>query len=101
MKQLLPDEYKTLSTYVDMLPCNNVSPVYPFTGFVVNMNVTTLLHRDPEDEKLCLILIILDCEDGELCFVESGLVLCLKLEDVIAFMSTKLAHFNAQFSGYQ
>jgi hypothetical protein len=101
VKQLLPDEYAVLSQYVDILPCNDVSPVYPFTGFVLNINVTTLLHRDPEDEKFCLLLIVSDCEGGELCFLEPGLAFGLKLGDVIAFPSTKLTHFNAHFSGYR
>lgn len=101
MKELLPDDYRILSQYVDILPCNDVSPVYPFTGFVLNINVTTLVHRDPEDEKICLVLVISDCEGGELCFVESGLVIALQLGDMIAFPSTKLTHFNAHFSGHR
>ena len=101
MKNLLPDDYDILSQYVDMLPCNDTSPVYPFTGFVLNINVTTLAHRDPEDERLCLLLIISDCEGGELCFLEPGFVFALKLGDVIVFPSTKLTHFNTHFSGYR
>ena len=100
MKQLLPDDYAILSQYVDILPCNDASPVYPFTGFVLNINLTTLVYRDPENKRVCIILVISDCEGGELCFVEAGLVLSLKLGDVIAFPSTKLTHFNAHFSGY-
>ena len=98
---MLPEEYAILSQYADILPCNDVSPVDPFTGFVLNINVTTLLNRDPADEKICLILVISDCEGGELCFVETGLVLCLKLGDGVIFPSTKLTHFNAHFKGYR
>lgn len=101
MKQLLPDDYAILSQYVDVLPCNDSSPVYPFTGFVLNLNVTTLLHRDPEDEKICIVLVVSNCKGGELCFVETGLVLGLKLGDMVIFPSTKLTHFNAHFSGYR
>jgi len=101
MKQLLPNDYAILSQYVDVLPCSDISPVYPFTGFVLNLNVTTLVHRDPCDERICLVLVICDCEGGELCFVEPGLVFGLKTGDVIVFPSTKLTHFNAHFSGYR
>lgn len=99
MKELLPEEYTILSKYVDILPSNDVSPVYPFTGFVLNINVTTLVHRDPEDERICIVLVISDCEGGELCFLESGMVIALKLGDLIVFPSTKLTHFNTHFSG--
>ena len=69
---MLPEDYVILSQYVDILPCNDMSPVDPFTGFVLNINVTTLLHQDPADEEICLILVISDCKGGELCFVETG-----------------------------
>jgi len=46
LQQLLPDNYKILSEYVDILPCKEPSPVYPFAGFVVNLNVATRIHRD-------------------------------------------------------
>jgi hypothetical protein len=47
------------------------------------------------------VLLISDCEGGELCLVEPGLVLGLRLGDMIVFPSTKLTHFNAHFSGYR
>jgi len=100
VKQVLPEDYAILSQYVDILPCNDVSAVDPFTGLVLNINVTTLAHRDPADEKFCLILVISDYEGGELCFIETGLVLGLKLGDVVIFPSMKLTHFNAHFRGY-
>ena len=61
--------------------------------------MTTLVHRDPCDDKICLVLVISDCEEGDLCFVELGLVLGLRSGDMIVFRSTELTHFNAHFSG--
>ncbi|KAF8958636.1 hypothetical protein BDZ97DRAFT_1612181, partial [Flammula alnicola] len=41
---LLPDSFQTLSYLVSVLPNCDTSPVHPFSGFVVNINVSTRIH---------------------------------------------------------
>ncbi|KJA18012.1 hypothetical protein HYPSUDRAFT_205741 [Hypholoma sublateritium FD-334 SS-4] len=56
LKDFLPNVYKDLATYVDQLPGNDTNPAYPFAGFVLNLNVSTRLHRDRHDKDICLIV---------------------------------------------
>ena len=82
-----------------MLPYNAVSPAHPFSGFVLNLNVTTLIHRDGGDKELCVVLVLSDCVGGELCLKEPGVVLDLRLGNLVIFPSTKISHFNLHFAG--
>ena len=101
MEQLLPKNVAELKIALEVLPCSHTSPVYPFAGYVVNLNVSTRAHRDLQDKDICLIIVISDddCVGGELCLVELGLVLALRNGDAIVFASTKITHFNAHFKG--
>jgi hypothetical protein len=45
----LPDIYQDLSIFADILPGNEASPVHPFGGFVLNINVITRAHCDVEE----------------------------------------------------
>ncbi len=75
-------------------------PAYPFTGFIVNFNITTKLHRDWNDLKFCLVLVASqDCVGGDLCFMEPGIRLGLKHGDMVLFRSKELSHFNLHFRG--
>jgi hypothetical protein len=94
-------EYSILTPWVDVLPANEFSPVYPFGGFVINLNVATRSHRDKGDLCLCLILVISDCEGGSLCLYEPGVVLELKSGDIVLFKSDCLTHFNLHFKGFR
>lgn len=70
------------------------------TGYVLNINVTTKIHRDPNDKDICLVIVITsDCEGGELCLLEPGLVLALRNGDIIVFPSCKISHFNLHYKG--
>lgn len=73
--------------------------VPPFTGFVINFNVSTGIHRDIQDESMCLVVVVEDCEGGELCLQEPGLVVNLKCGDFIVFRSVHFTHFNLHFVG--
>lgn len=73
--------------------------VHPFTGFVVNFNVTTLVHRDQKDKEVCIVFQFSDCEGGSLVLVEPGLVVHLRHGDGIIFRSHKISHFNLDFKG--
>jgi hypothetical protein len=84
---------------VETLPHSGVSPVYPFAGYVLNMNVSTRIHRDVGDQDICLILVVSDCQGGELVLLEPGLVLDLQNGDVVIFTSKDISHFNLHFVG--
>lgn len=101
LQTLLPDTYEVLAQFADLLPCGEVSPAYPFTGYVLNINVTTRIHRDWGDKEICLVLPIFDsgCIGGELCLKELGLVMRMKSLDVIIFASHQLSHFNLNYIG--
>lgn len=66
---------------------------------MVNLNVTTSFHRDTEDQDICMVLVISECEGGELCLYEPGLVLELKCGDMVIFKSVEISHFNLHFKG--
>lgn len=86
--------------YVEILPCHQNSPAYPFGGFVVNFNVSTLIHRDWKDLNLCMVIVISeDCVGGELALLEPGLVLDLQNGDMVLFPSGKISHFNMHYIG--
>lgn len=74
-------------------------PMHPFTGFVVNLNITTLIHKDKCDKEICLVFQISDCTGGELCLLEPGLVFRLRSGDGVVFRSNQVSHFNQHFKG--
>jgi hypothetical protein len=97
---LLPKDSQELAQYVEILPCHQISPAYPFGGFVLNLNVSTLIHRDWKDLNLCMVIVISeDCVGGELALLEPGLVLDLQNGDMVLFPSGKISHFNTHYKG--
>jgi hypothetical protein len=99
VKELLPDTYETLSYLIEALPNCDTSPVDPFSGFVLNVNVSTIIHRDYGDEDICLVLVLSNCLGGELCLMEPGVVLKLNTGDVVLFKSAEISHFNLHYTG--
>lgn len=101
LQTLLPETYEVLAQFADLLPCGEVSPAYPFTGYVLNINVTPRIHRDWGDKEICLVLPLFDgaCIGGELCLKELGLVMKMRSLDVIIFASHHLSHFNLNYIG--
>jgi len=101
MEQLLPENVAELKIALEVLPCSHMSPVYAFSRYVINLNVSTRAHRNLQDKKICLIIVISseDCIGGELCLVEPGLVLRLCNGDVIVFASATFTHFNTHYIG--
>ena len=95
----LPDQYKGLSVHADSLPGNVHTIAYPFLSVVVNLNVATSSHRDHMDKELCVVLVIGDFEDGELCLYEPGLVIPIHSGDIIVFPSARITHFNIHYKG--
>jgi len=82
-----------------MLPFNANSPAFPFSGFVVNLCVSTNGHRDPKDKRICLVIPFGEWKGGEICLYELGLVIKLKAGDILVFPSCDITHFNLHFSG--
>jgi len=88
--------------FANILPAGAPSPASPsgFGGFVVNLNVCTRIHRDPEDLRFCVVLVLSEsCRGGDLCFQELGLRLSLRNGDMVVFQSHALSHFNLHFQG--
>lgn len=83
----------------DILPGNTFSPVYPFLGCVVNLNVATVAHRDQKDKALCLVLPLGDFTGGELCLYEPGFVVQIQSGDLFVFASCDITHFNMHYIG--
>jgi hypothetical protein len=109
MEELFPENFKILSQYIERLPGNYLPAVYPFSGFVINLNCATRIHRDWGDSDVCLVIAFSDAEnrsdqvkgeDGALCFQELGLVCCLRPGVPVVFRSQQLSHFNRHFRGY-
>jgi predicted 2-oxoglutarate/Fe(II)-dependent dioxygenase YbiX len=85
---------------VEILPCHEISPAYPFGGFVMNFNVSTLIHRDWKDLNLCMVIVISEnYQGGELALLEPGVLLELRNGDMVIFPSSKISHFNMHYSG--
>ena len=100
VKEILPDEYDEISRFAQVLPLDGSVPADPFTGFIVNFNVTTKIHRDWNDLYFCLVLVFSEeCEGGDLCFMEPGIRLGLRNGDLVLFRSSELSHFNLHFKG--
>lgn len=84
----------------NILPAREISPAYPFCGFVLNINGITKVHRDPHDfQHFCVVIVIGEHKGGELCLLEPGLVLELKNGDMAIFQSGQVSHFNLHYSG--
>ncbi|KAJ7589261.1 hypothetical protein C8J56DRAFT_1048901 [Mycena floridula] len=81
------------------LPLNDTPAAYPYTGYIININVTTRGHKDPNDKLLCIVIGFGDFEGGEIIFDELGLVIKFQPLDIVVFPSKDITHFNLRFSG--
>lgn len=84
---------------IDIVPLNDISPVWPFQSFVLNLNCATLLHKDGGDLEGCIVLVLGSHEGGELCVYEPRLVLEMKHGDFCVFASHRYSHFNLHYKG--
>lgn len=71
----------------------------PFTGFVLNLNCTTMGHLDGADDTLCVVLPFGNFTGGEFVEFETGLIFNIMPGDFFAFPSSKITHFNLPYSG--
>lgn len=99
MQHYLPEEYEELHIEASCLPLGDRSPVHPFLGLIVNINVVTSAHRDAKDKSFCLVMPIGRFTGGELCLVEPGLVIQFQSGDIVIFPSCTFTHFNLHFQG--
>ena len=95
----LRSEYADLCKFTDRLPLKGLSPSYPFSGYVVNINVCTLMHQDMMDARICVVIALGDFEGGQLVLVEPGLVINLKAGEGVAFDSRRITHLNLYYKG--
>ena len=95
------DEYEDFERFIDVLPSFQVVPCYPFSGFVINFNASTLVHRDGGDQGFCVIVTFADAEGGGLGLKEPGLVIRTKPKTltVTLIRSNGVTHFNKHFIG--
>ncbi|KAI9058422.1 hypothetical protein FKP32DRAFT_1680827 [Trametes sanguinea] len=94
LRAQLPEFYSELRIVADVLPGHSSAPAYPFTGFVININVSTKAHRDWGDLSGCLVMPIGTFKGGDLCLEEPGLVVPLRSGDMVVFQSHRTTHFN-------
>lgn len=99
IRVLFPDIVKILETVVDILPLGDSTSLHPFTSFVINFNVSTLVHRDYKDKEVCIVFQFSNCKGGELVLVEPGIVIRLRHGDGVIFRSAEISHFNLHYSG--
>ncbi|KAF4586308.1 hypothetical protein EYR38_010583 [Pleurotus pulmonarius] len=97
LQTLLPKEYNIEKIFAEFLPGDEVSPVFPFSGVVVNLNVQTIEHCDGMDTLMCLVLAIGSFRDGDICLREAGLRLQLRNGDWLVFDSKNITHFNMPY----
>ncbi|KAL0060107.1 hypothetical protein AAF712_013079 [Marasmius tenuissimus] len=99
VKDRFPKENGELVAFISGLPLNAASPVHPWGGVAVNLNAATIVHLDPKDLNLCLVLAIHDCTGGELVLEGPGIVIKLKSGDFTIFPSKRYSHYNLDFKG--
>ncbi|KAJ8507335.1 hypothetical protein ONZ45_g10290 [Pleurotus djamor] len=83
LERLLPEESRVESIFASFLPGSQPSPIFPFSGIMINLNMQTTIHTDSEDVLMCLVLPIVELRHG----------------DWIVFNSKKLLHFNMPYVG--
>lgn len=99
LRKHLPEEYSDLSVFCEILPLNRKPGTYPYPGCVLNIQVSTLAHKDGGDTVLCGIIPFGDFEDGDLVLWEAGLRIRLKEGTGVFFPSDSITHFNMPFTG--
>src|ERR1700733_7544572 len=94
-----PSEYKEIKAFVDVLPLNHYPKTYPFASFVINIQGSTMAHKDPKDKIWCVTIPFGNYSGGGLVLHEAGVVIERAVGDVMIFPSSHLTHFNLDFEG--
>jgi hypothetical protein len=99
LRKHMPTEHSDLSVFCELLPMNHMPATYPFPGCVLNVQVSTLGHKDGGDTVLCGIIPFGEFEDGDIVLWEAGLRIQLKEGTGVFFPSSEITHFNMPFKG--
>ncbi|KDQ52147.1 hypothetical protein JAAARDRAFT_139235 [Jaapia argillacea MUCL 33604] len=99
IQRFFPKDFKTLSEYCELLPLDDMSPVYPMSSLVLNLDVATNGHRDSKDIGVCVVVAWAPHKRGELCVKEIGVVIRTRPVASVIFCSDFLTHFNLHFEG--
>ncbi|KAK6977551.1 hypothetical protein R3P38DRAFT_2581340 [Favolaschia claudopus] len=101
IKKLLPEEYSAIEVWASHLPLNERSAAYPFGGYVINLCISTVGHRDKRDHRFCVVISYCHGEGvgGDLGMYETGLLLRTRPWDVSIFPSCEITHFNTPING--
>jgi hypothetical protein len=99
MAHYLPEEYKEIKVFADVLPLNQFPASYPFSSFVLNIHASTQGHKDAKDKKFCCVIPFGKWVHGQLVLHEPGIVLDLTPGDVVIFPSRHITHFNLHVDG--
>ncbi|KAK6981412.1 hypothetical protein R3P38DRAFT_2578469, partial [Favolaschia claudopus] len=83
------------------LPLNERSAAYPFGGYIMNLCISTVGHRDNRDHRFCVVISYCHGEGvgGDLGMYETGLLLRTRPWDVGIFPSSAITHFNMPING--
>ncbi|KAJ7711117.1 hypothetical protein B0H16DRAFT_1344042, partial [Mycena metata] len=81
------------------LPLNQRSEAYPFSGYVLNISVSTRGHRDKGDLEFCVVFPLGEWTGGGLDLFEPSFLFRLHSTDAIIFPSCDITHFNQDFKG--
>ncbi|KAJ7703456.1 hypothetical protein B0H16DRAFT_1347120, partial [Mycena metata] len=95
----LPKQYDRICVTASQLPLNQRSEAYPFSGYVLNISVSTRGHRDKGDLEFCVVLPLGQWTGGGLGLFEPGFLFRLRSMDAIIFPSCDITHFNEDFKG--
>ena len=90
-----------ISPWIYNLPLNQMAPADPWSGVVINANISTTAHRDVGDDDFCMVLVVSDCIGGDLVFHELGLIFASRNGDASLFRSVDLTHYNLDYKGIQ
>jgi hypothetical protein len=97
----MPEQHSELAIFCDILPLNCRPATYPFSGCVINIQVSTAGHRDSLDKTICVVIPFGKFEGGEVVLYEAGIVIDLRPGIVLIFPSFKFTHFNLHFNGFR
>lgn len=88
-----------LDIIAQSLPLNDGSAAYPYAGYIVNVNVKTDGHLDPNDKDICAVIGFGDYIDGDIVLHQLGTSVKLHPLDVFIFDPRRITHLNLRFTG--
>ena len=99
MSRHVPEQYALHAKFTDRLPNKIKAPAYPHSGYVLNVNVRTDIHRDEKDIASCIVHPFGTFVGGDFIMVEAGLVIRVVGSASILTDSKNITHLNADYKG--